>query len=522
MSKRFYCDFDGPIVETRAGKLRGYLWGDTYHFLGVLYGTAERFMSPEPVQPWDGVQDAFVTGDCCPLASRSKPRTDYVALLSQNIQHAQSEDCLNLNLWTPTIQRGAKKPVIVWIAGGGFHAGAVNETAGTDGASLSEFGDVVVVSLNHRIAILGFLDLSPFDPERYRNTGNKGLEDLVLALEWIRDNIDAFGGDPDNVTLMGHSGGGCKLWALMQTPAADGLYHKCVMESGCSANMVFPQREHNGYHIVHKTLETLGLTDADVSQLETMDYNRLLDAYLAAYAEESAAYMRDGVYRYVGKTILPNEYFAGYPFDVGLRKESWHIPCIISSALGESGWHPELPGNRQQWPEEARMERLRQIYGDRTEEIVTAWRAAYPDKDPLDLIEYETCFRTQIIRWCEMKEQMGAPCWLYLFALNSPMDGGLPAHHGSDVAFALHNVDKLPAAQIPGVSERVEAELSRALVQFARVGNPNHEGLPYWPQYSKQTRATMIFDRETRLGIDHDRTLLRIQNECVPWRRFPI
>lgn len=525
MAKRFYCDYDGPIVETAAGKLRGYLWGDTYHFLGVRYGTAARFQSPQPVQPWEGIQDAFVTGDASLVAFRGRGHSmsGYEAMLAQGQLRYQSEDCLNLNLWTPTVQRGAKKPVIVWISGGGFHAGAVNESLACDGQSLSEFGDVVVVSINHRLSILGFLDLSPFDPVRYRNTGNKGLEDMVLALEWIRDNINAFGGDPDNVTLIGHSGGAAKEWALMQTPAADGLYHRCVMLSGCAGNMTFPQPGHNGYNIVHKTLQQLGLQDSDVAQLETMDYNQLLDAYLAAYAGESDAYMSDGVYRYVGKTILPNEYFAGYPFDAGFRPESSHVPCIIGSSLAEQqSLRLNVAEHKYDWTEEAMAERLRAIYGDRTEEMIRLWRQTYPDKSPLDLINYETVFRTQVIRWCEIREQLGTPCYLYLFALESPFNGGLPAHHGADISFAMHNASSMPAASVPGVSDRVENEFSRAVVQFARTGDPNHEDLPHWPTYTAQTPATMIFDRQTRVGMDFDRELVRVNNECVPWRRFPI
>ena len=523
--KEFYCDRSGPIAETKAGRLRGYRWGNTYYFLGVRYGTAERFMSPKAVEPFEGVVDCFVTGDACPTASRGKDHSmaGYEAMLMQGRQHYRSEDCLNLNLWTPSLERGAKKPVIVWISGGGFHSGAVNETEGTDGANLSEYADAVVVSINHRLAILGFFDLSPFDPVRYRNTGNKGLEDLVLALTWIRENIESFGGDPDNVTLIGHSGGACKLWALMQTPAADGLYHKCVMESGCAGNMTFPKKEHNGYEIVHKTLLALGLGDGDVEQLETIDYETLLTAYLSAYKEMSAAYMADGIYRYVGKTVLVNDYFLGDPFVYGLRKEAWKIPCIIGSAFAEQqSLRLNVAPDKYNTPREAQLEKIRSIYGEKTQEVAALFEKAYPGKSLLDLINYETVFRTQILRWCEQKAEYGAPCWLYVFALESPFNGGLPAHHGADIPFALHNVSKMPAAQIPGISERVEEEFSGAVAAFARSGDPNHKNLPRWDRYTPEQPATMIFDRETEEKIDFDRELVRLNNECVPWRRFPI
>lgn len=521
MASLFYCGNDAPVVKTTGGRLRGFTYRGIHHFLGVPYGTAKRFFSPAQAK-WSGVKDAFVRGDGCLTTAMGKPRRDYVPLLQGTIPSTESEDCLNLNIWTPSIDRGSKLPVIVWIPGGGFHAGNANDTVATDGFNISAYGDVVFVSVNHRIALLGFLDLSPFDETRYENTANLGLEDLVAALKWIQENISAFGGDPSNVTLMGHSGGGCKQWALMQTPAADGLFHKCVMESAVSANMVFPKKEHNGYDIVHKILEKLGLSDSDVAELETMDYRKLLEGYMSAYSEESAAYMKDGIYRYVGRTVLPNNYYYGYPFDYGLRPEAYKISCIIGSALGESGWHWDIINNKTRWSDVERMEKLHSVYGKYTSKILSCWAKAYPGKDPLDLIYYETMFRTQIIHWCEMKEQFGAPCWNYMFALESPIFGGLPAHHGSEIPFLLHNVERMPAAQIPEISEKVEKELSGALINFAYRGDPNDEGHAEWPQWTKELQATMIFDVDTRLGIGYDSKLLELHNKVVPWRRFPI
>lgn len=521
MEQIFECSLTNPTVDTSCGRVRGYTYDGVHHFMGIRYGTAKRFQAAEPAY-WQGVEDAFVFGDACYTTATGSGRKDYVPLLQGTRPCSESEDCLNLNIWTPSLDFRAKLPVVVWVPGGGFHAGSAGETPATEGFEAAKYGDVVFVSINHRIAILGFLDLSPFDQERYRNSANQGLADMVLALEWIKKNIYKFGGDPNNVTLAGHSGGGCKQWALMQTPAADGLFHKCVMESGVSSNMVFPKKEHNGYNIVHKTLEKLGLTDSDVRELETMDYRKLLAGYMAAYSEESAAYMKDGVYRYVGKTILPNEYFAGYPYDYGLREEARKIPCIIGSALGESGWPRNVVYDKRSWSDEGRMIRISQIYGDDTEEMIRLFNKAYPGKDPLDLVFYESPFRTQVLDWCAMKEKMGAPCWNYLFALESPMFDGFPAHHGSEIPFLLHTVDKMPAAQVPGISGRVQDELFGALVNFARNGDPNHDGLTHWDPWTEEHPATMIFDEETRLAEAHDRELLEKHNSLIPARRFPI
>jgi len=264
------------------------------------------------------------------------------------------------------------------------------------------------------------------------------------------------------------------------------------------------------------------LSDSDVTELETMDYRKLLEGYMAAYSEESAAYMKDGIYRYVGRTVLPNNYFYGYPFDYGLRPEAYKIPCIIGSALGESGWHWDIIQDKTRWSDVERMEKLYPIYGKNTSAILSRWAKAYPGKDPLDLIYYETMFRTQILRWCEMKEQNGTSCWNYLFALESPIFGGLPAHHGSEIPFLLHNVERMPAAQIPDISVRVEKELSDALISFAYTGDPNHEGHTEWPRWTNKNPATMIYDAGTRLGIGYDSELVELHNKVIPWRRFPI
>ena len=522
MTEIFRCGNDAPVVRISGGQLRGFWWEGVFHFLGVRYGTAARFCAPQPETPWSGVRDACTTGDACLTAPRAVPRRDRVALLTREMICYQSEDCLNLNVWTPSLDPAKKRPVIVWLPGGGFHAGAVGDSAAADGKNLCAFGDVVVVAVNHRISILGFLDLALFDPVRYDNAANRGREDLVLALRWIRSEISHFGGDPDNVTLMGHSGGACKIWALMQTPAADGLYHKCVMESGFSGNMVFPKKEHNGYALVHAMLQRLGWEDQDVHRLETMPYDVLLKTYMAVYAEMAAAYRQDGRYRYVGKTVLPNHYFAGYPFDYGVRIESSCIPVIIGSSLGESGWNLSFPEGKYQQTEAEQLTAIQPLFGRRTEEIAALWRAAYPGKSLLDLTIYETMFRTQILRWSQLRDQLGAPCWQYVFALESPMNGGLPAHHGAGVPYWLHNAANMPASYTPGCSDQLEEQMSTALVQFLRTGDPNHRALPCWRPYTAARPETMLFDRDVRTALEHDAALQQAVRECRPWRQFPI
>lgn len=220
MAKNFVCSQKTPIVRTKAGDLRGMYVDGTYMFFGVKYAEAKRFHMPKPVQPWTGVKEATSYGYVCPLLNQEAPSGE---VLVPHRYWPMDEDCLNLNVWTQSINREAKKPVMVWLHGGGFYAGSSIEHVAYDGENMSKYGDVVVVSLNHRLNILGYCNLEAYG-EEYANSGNAGNADMVEALRWIHDNIEAFGGDPDNVTLFGQSGGGMKVWTLLQTPAADGPF----------------------------------------------------------------------------------------------------------------------------------------------------------------------------------------------------------------------------------------------------------------------------------------------------------
>lgn len=211
---KFVCAADYPVVQTEAGKLRGYVWNDTFIFKGIKYADAKRFRRPEKVQPWEGIKDAQSYGMVCPLLEQDKPGME---LLVPHMYWPMDENCQYLNIWTQSIDKEAKKPVMVWLHGGGFFAGSSIEQIAYDGENMSREGDVVVVSLNHRLNVLGYLDLSPFGAE-YEASANTGSLDMIAALQWVHDNIAAFGGDPDNVTIFGQSGGGAKVWTLMQMP----------------------------------------------------------------------------------------------------------------------------------------------------------------------------------------------------------------------------------------------------------------------------------------------------------------
>ena len=270
MAKQFICTSDYPVVQTQAGKLRGFVTDGTFTFHGIKYADAKRFQPPTPPQPWEGVKDALSYGYVCPMLDRE---TAMGEIMVPHRYWPKDENCQYLNIWTQSIDREAKKPVMVWLHGGGYSAGSSIEQIAYDGENLSRFGDVVVVTLNHRLNILGYLDLSPFS-EKYQNSGNAGNADLVAALEWVHENIAGFGGDPDNVTIFGQSGGGAKVSDLLQTPKANGLFHKGIVMSGVLDGLLGSPST-DSRPLVLAMLQELGLEESQIEELETLDYEKL-------------------------------------------------------------------------------------------------------------------------------------------------------------------------------------------------------------------------------------------------------
>ena len=263
------------LVKTTQGKIQGYRHDGLSVFKGIPYATAARFHAPEAVKPWDGVLDACSYGYVCPLMTNDPPRGE---LYVPHRFWPMDENCQNLNIWTPAAD-GGKRPVLVWLHGGGYSAGSAIEQTAYDGANMSRTGNAVVVSINHRLNILGYFDLSDFG-EEYVNSGNAGGDDIIAALSWIRENIAAFGGDPDNVTVFGQSGGGAKVTTLLQSPAADGLYAKGIVMSGV-IGPVLSDAEGSGKELAEAVMKELGIRT--VKELETADYAALARAYRNFY-----------------------------------------------------------------------------------------------------------------------------------------------------------------------------------------------------------------------------------------------
>lgn len=503
MLKEFQYD-NVPVVETTSGKLKGYFYDGSYIFKGVPYAHADRFQMPVPSH-WEGVRDACSYGFVCPLMMQDTPTSE---LMVPHRYWPVSEHCQNLNIWTKSLDSDAKRPVIVWLHGGGYVAGSSIEQTAYDGRNMCVEGDTVVVSINHRLNILGYLDLSPFG-EKYYNSGNAGHADMVAALQWIHDNIAFFGGDPENVTIFGQSGGGMKVADLMQIPAADGLFHKGLIMSGVADETVLPACTGSGEEIVVEMLRELGLTEAEVEKLETIPYAQLVQAYTKVMPKVAAA----GVY--VGNGPQVNEWFVGNPLQAGMREHAFEIPLMIGSVYGEFSFAPQM-FDKKSLTDEERRAIVSKVYGEHTEAMEALFAKAYPDKDFTDLLNIDRVMRRPSKKLAAMHAAGGgAATYLYQFNLEFPMMGKI-AWHCSDIPFFFRNTELVEVCSIPEVTEKLEAQMFGAFMNFAKTGVPSYEELPAWPPVTKTKEPTMIFDRKCEVRDHFDDCLLEKIDNILP------
>jgi para-nitrobenzyl esterase len=504
MARQFLCSDTEPVAQTRAGKLRGFLLDGVYAFHGIKYADAGRFQAPKPVAPWEGIKDALSYGPIAPLLENPAPSGEIM------IPHRfwpEHEHCQYLNVWTPGLD-GAKRPVMVWLHGGGFSAGSSIEQVAYEGDHLSKWGDVVVVSLNHRLNILGYFDMSSFG-KKYANSGNAGMADIVEALKWVQENIAAFGGDPGNVTVFGQSGGGMKVTVLGQIPEAAGLFHKGIVMSGVIEMMAFaPPRDDRA--LAKHILEELGLGEVDAEKLETLPFPALARAF-----NRVSKKMR-GQGGFIDWGPRPNEWYPGDPLQTGFSAFAKSFPTMVGSVIAEFGFGPGIPGRRG-LSSEARRAKIAERYGNHADELIALFKTAYPGRNELDILSLDTLFRPGALRYIDRKAaEASAPVYSYLFALEFDYDGGKSAWHCSDIPFVFRNTDRVAVCNIEGVTEKLEDQISGAYVNFARTGNPNHATLPQWPAWSSGHKATMVFDRESGVRVDHEQALLDLLQKAAP------
>ena len=368
----------------------------------------------------------------------------------------------------------------------------------------------MVVSLNHRLNVLGYLDLSAYG-EEYKYSGNLGQADIVEALKWVRDNIAAFGGDPDNVTLFGQSGGGSKITTLLQMPAADGLYHKVIIMSGVFYRKPSPPVDQMPIKRLGKLImQQAGIADENVKELETLPFEDLAQATnkaIAQLAEETGERLDWG-------PLPDGEYYAGYPFDVGFRKETAHIPLMVGSVICEFSKKIEderAVGNRRSWSDELKHELIQGRFGEDAEQLIGMFRKAYPNNDIADLLFIDAFVRINSARFAkERAEQSSSKVYNYLYCLERPYNEGTLPAHSTDIVYAFHNAQYFEPIYIPGVSEKVQDIMCGAFINFARTGDPNGEGIPAWEAVTPENGATMLLDVESKCLLGHDRDLINL------------
>ena len=497
LTRQVVCNPDYPVVETKAGKLRGVVVEDAFIFRGIRYAEAERFHMPEPVTPWDGIKDAIMFG---PVSMEISTGIAHDAFNVPHFYFPQDEACQYLNVWTQSIDQNAKKPVMVWIHGGGFSSGSSVELYAYDGEELSAFGDVVVVSLNHRLNCIGFLDLSDYG-EEYRYSGNVGMADVIAALRWIKENIAQFGGDPNNVMIMGQSGGGMKVASLLQMPSADGLFHKASIQSGISDAPAMTHKEAGAF--ADKVVAALGLTKETIKEIENIPYFHLARACLTAAGEGG---------RMPWAPVRDDDFFMGNGVADGFREETKNIPILIGSVLGEmtTNYNVELELTaKSTWSDEKVDGFMKEMYGDKADAVMAAYQKAYPKHPRANALFVDKGLRRPTLVYAKARAAAGcAPVYTWLFNLECPAFGGTLPWHNAEEAYMFHNACYLEASYIPGVSEWLQDQMTGSWVRFAYTSCPDHPGIPYWTPTSPDSVPTMIFDREIELAVDHDKELM--------------
>ncbi len=506
MNRNF--EYDGaPAVQTKAGLVKGFKWNGIHVFKGIEYAQAKRFQMPTEPTPWEGIKEAVNYGFVCPLMAQETPNAG--ELLVPHRYWPQNENCLNLNIWTKSLDATAKKPVMVWFHGGGYSAGSSIEQEAYDGHNMSDKGDVVVVTVNHRLNIIGFLDLEPFG-EKYKNSGNLGLADLVAALKWVNKNIENFGGDPSNVTIFGQSGGGMKVTGLMQIAEADGLFHKGIIMSGVSDGTLLPAVPGDGRAIVTAMLNELGLTEADIEKLETLPYQELVNAYNKVFMSVA----QQG--KYFGGYPLVNDYYAGEPLITGYREHAKEIPILLGTVFGEFAFRP-LGFDKHNVAQDELKAIFEKTYGDHAGKVKELFNKAFPEKVDADVLTIDRVFRIPTKKLAQLHAECGkSNAYLYQFNLDFPYQSGKIAWHCSDIPFVFHNTDRVHVCNIPGVTEKLEEQVFNAYVQFAKTGNPNHSSLPEWKPVTKDVEPTMMFDRTCEVRDNCDDELLALLEEVLP------
>jgi para-nitrobenzyl esterase len=479
-------------ATTTAGKIRGTQDSGVYAFKGVPYGAstagASRFQPPAKPKPWTGVHDCTQLGHRSPQLLSLFHGFVPPEVEAMDRDEPMGEDCLVLNVWTPTLDRARELPVMVWLHGGGFTSGSGGFIC-YDGMQLAKKHDVVVVTVNHRLGPLGYLYLAELGSTQYANSSNVGNLDLVAALEWVRDNIASFGADPGKVTIFGQSGGGGKVSSLMAMPAAHGLFKRAIVQSGADVKGISRDAASKN---AERLLARLNLKPDQADQLQHVP----MDQLLKAANEGSGGPINFGPV--VDGKSLPSD-----PFDPGAPTLSGSVPLLIGTVETEVTFFPGQPLEPMDDATfHARLKQLLRTASDAdVDRAIAAYRGGRPDRANTDLyliMASDATFRAGVLLEAERKaEQTQAQVYQYYFTWRSPVrEGKLRTFHTLEIPFVFDNVDACQSMTGSGADRLPLAQqMSSAWVAFARTGNPNHPTLPdVWVPYDNTRRATMVFN----------------------------
>jgi para-nitrobenzyl esterase len=510
------------VVGTGSGKVQGFVRQGVYSFRGIPYARAERFMPPQPMPPWPETRLALSYGNICPQPVSPELREPQTFISDTRFWPA-SEQCQNLNIWSPGVTGEKKRPVMVWLHGGGFFSGSSNELPVYDGTNLARRGDVVVVSLNHRLNVLGFLSLSAYGPV-YKGSANVGMLDIVAALRWVHDNIAAFGGDPNNVTIFGQSGGGAKVAALMASPLAKGLFAKAIIQSGAPGTPESSALDlKTSQHVAELTLQFAGLNPDQADRLRTLPYEALVaaseKALRAVSDEKNKGSGLLGFPSVNWSPVIDGEFLMDAPFGNTAPIASKGVPLLVGSTLSEfqNLPDPRLRG-RENWGESEFLAYLKGQFGSRAEALLAAYRSAYPDLKPSLWPLIDTRMRSGVLHTAGLKAAQGDAVYTYLFAWRSPvLDYAWAAGHSSEIGLVFDNPDAEEQALGGGPTvNRLAREMSTAWINFARTGKPGGDDLPAWPMYTSAAPATMVFDERVDVRVGHDAQLVQLATMPPP------
>ena len=476
-----------PLVSTRSGKVRGDLDRGVRVFKGIPYGAAthsRRFMPALREVPWRGVRETRVHGASAPQEGTEGPG---------------NEDCLFLNVFTPALGDGAKRPILFYIHGGGYNNGSGSSPL-YDGVNLCRRGDVVVVTVNHRLNAFGYLYLAELGGDDLQWSGNVGQLDLVQALHWVREHAHEFGGDAGNVTVFGQSGGGAKIATLMAMPAAAGLFHRAMTMSGQQVTAAGPRAATQRTRLL---LDALEIAPHALDRLRVVPMEKILEATRLrdpSRIEDTSLYFGP---------VLDARSLHRHPFYPDAPPQSAQLPMIIGNTRDETrAFLGNDPDNFQLTWEQLPVKLQAQQYTDLLPEVVVdEYRRLYPDYTPSQVFFAATTAGRSwrgAVDEAEVRARQGAPTWVYQLDWGSPLDGGkFGAFHTLDIPLVFDNIAQAGSRTGTGAgAQQLADQMSGMLLAFARQAHPGHAGLPHWPTYSMQQRETMLFDLPPHLEND--------------------